>query len=105
MQSQRYSPLSPVGLAVAFAVLALLGATTMGMSHLFGMHSMMSGVFGHYGSMDFGAFELVELMWVVAAGALGGVITAWIYNAIVGERTFGSTDTAMMREQDLPSSP
>jgi hypothetical protein len=83
-QPRRYSPLSPGGLAFAFAVLALLAALAMGMPAMLGMRSMMWGAHdaGSYGYMGAGAFGLLGLVWMVAIGALGGAITAWIYNAM-----------------------
>jgi hypothetical protein len=93
-QLRRYSPLSPGGLAFAFTVLALLTALAMGMPAMLGMGSMMWGAHdaGSYGHMGAGAFGLLGLVWMVAIGALGGAITAWIYNAIVGEQTTETSD-------------
>jgi hypothetical protein len=99
-QPRGYSPLSPGALAFAFAVLALLAALAMGMPAMLGMGSMMWGAHdaGSYGHMvGVGAFGLLGLVWMVAIGALGGAITAWIYNAIIGEWT-----TEM---RDVPAQP
>jgi hypothetical protein len=93
-QPRRYSPLSPGALAFAFAVLSLLAALAMGMPVMLGMGSMMWGFHdaGSYGHMSAGAFGLLGLVWMVAVGALGGAITAWIYNAIVGEQITETSD-------------
>ncbi|MGP6156817.1 MAG: hypothetical protein ACLPYS_04770 [Vulcanimicrobiaceae bacterium] len=93
-QQPRYSPLSPGGLAFAFAVLALLAALAMGMPTMLGMGSIMWGAHdaGGYGHMGTASFGLVGLAWMIATGALGGAMAAWIYNAFVGERFTDRTD-------------
>lgn len=90
-ERNRYQPLSAAGLAVAFAVLGFLGAFATGMPFVIGMGSMGSMMGGPYGAdgyphMGWGGFGLLGLFWVVAIAALGGAITAWVYNAIVGVR-------------------
>jgi hypothetical protein len=98
-QPQRYALLFPGALAFAFGVLALFAAIAMGTPATFGMGSMMWGAHDavHYGPMGVGAFGLVTIVWTVAVGALGGAITAWTYNAIVGEQ--------IAEMSDLPARP
>jgi hypothetical protein len=85
---QRYALLCPGPLAFAFAVLALFAALAMGTPATFGMGSMMWGAHdaAHYGPIGVESFGLLTIVWTVAVGALGGAITAWTYNAIVGEQ-------------------
>ena len=92
--SQRYALLCPGALAFAFGVLALFAALAMGTPATFGMSSMMWGAHDavHYGPIGVEAFGLVTIVWTVAVGALGGAITAWIYNAIVGEQVAQTSD-------------
>jgi hypothetical protein len=86
-QSQRYVRLCPSALALAFGVLALFAALAMDTPATFGMRSMMWGARDavHYGPMGVGPFGIVTIVWTIVIGALGGAITAWTYNAIVGE--------------------
>jgi hypothetical protein len=94
-QPQHYARLCPGALALAFGVLALFAALAMGMPGTFGMGSMMWGAHDaamHYGPMGGGSFGLVTVVWTVAVGALGGAITAWTYNAIVGEQSAATSD-------------
>ncbi|HVA38114.1 MAG TPA: hypothetical protein VNJ51_10925 [Candidatus Dormibacteraeota bacterium] len=99
-ERDRYQPLSPGGLAAAFAVLGLLGALSMGMPFMFGAGSMMGGMMGPYGgyggypNMGWGGFGLFGLIWIVAIAALGGAVVAWVYNAMIGARTARPTDAA-----------
>jgi hypothetical protein len=94
--SQRYAVLCPGALAFAFGVLALFAALAMGTPATFGMGSMMWGAHDgvHYGPMGGGAFGLATIVWTIAVGALGGAITAWTYNAIVGEQVSQTNDIA-----------
>jgi hypothetical protein len=94
-QPQLYIRLCPGALALAFGVLALFAALAMGMPGTFGMGPMMWGAQNaamHYGPMGVGGFGLVTVVWTVAVGALGGAITAWTYNAIVGEQIAETSD-------------
>jgi hypothetical protein len=93
-QPQLYVRLCPGALAFAFGVLALFAALGMGMPGTFGMGSMMWGAHDavHYGPMGVGGFGLVTVVWTVAVGAFGGAITAWTYNAIVGEQIAETSD-------------
>ncbi|TAM59541.1 hypothetical protein EPN52_07565 [bacterium] len=93
-ESDRYQPLSPAAMAVAFAVLALLGAFSMGMPFMLGMGSMMG-----LGATGWPGFGLLGLLWGVALAALGGAIVAWVYNAVIGTRT---TRDAATRQGPLP---
>jgi hypothetical protein len=95
-QPQRYALLCPGALAFALAVLALFAALAMGTPATFGMGSMMWGAHDavRYGPMGVGAFGLVTIVWTIAIGALGGAITAWTYNAIVGEQIAETSDMA-----------
>ena len=92
-KSQRYALLCPGALAFAFGVLALFAALAMGTPATFGMGSMMWGAHDAlHGPMGVGAFGLVTIVWTIAVGALGGAITAWTYNAIVGEQVAETGD-------------
>ena len=92
-QPQRYTLLCPGALAFAFGVLALFAALAMGTPATFGMGSMMWGAHDAlHGPMGVGAFGLVTIVWTIAVGALGGAITAWTYNAIVGEQVAETSD-------------
>jgi hypothetical protein len=95
-QPQRYALLCPGALAFAFGVLALFVALAMGMPATFGMGSMWGAHDAvHYGPMGVGAFGLVTIVWTIAVGALGGAITAWTYNAIVGEQIAETSDCSV----------
>jgi hypothetical protein len=104
IQHHRDIPLSPSALAFAFAVFALLAALAMGLPAVFGMGSMMWGAHdgGHMGG---GSFGLLGLVWTVFIGALGGAITAWIYNAIVGEQTTDTSDVPAPPDASRPAQP
>src|ERR1035441_10435440 len=93
-QPQHYAVLCPGALAFAFGMLALFAALAMGTPATFGMGSMMWGTHDavHYGPMGIGGFGLVTVVWTVAVGALGGAITAWTYNAIVGDKIAETSD-------------
>ena len=93
-ETPRYQPLSPAGLAAAFAALAVLASLSMGMRFMFGMGSMMRGLYGGpgYGHMTWG-FGLFGLIWFVGIAALGGAIVAWVYNAVIVTRTTHPADS------------
>ncbi|TAM78228.1 hypothetical protein EPN44_01135 [bacterium] len=96
-ETPRYQPLSPPGLAVAFAALAVLGSLSMGMPFMFGMGSMMGGPYGGpgYGHMGWGfGFGLFGLIWFVGIAALGGAIVAWVYNAVIATRAAHPADSS-----------
>ncbi|TAM57688.1 hypothetical protein EPN52_12605 [bacterium] len=85
-QTPRYQPLSPAGLAVAFGVLGLLSAFSMGGSMMMYGRGPMMGPYGptyyHPGAL----FGLLGGLWLVIIAALGGAIAAWVYNAVVAAR-------------------
>jgi|NGEPerStandDraft_6_1074524.scaffolds.fasta_scaffold150847_2 hypothetical protein len=106
-QPQHYAVLCPGALAFAFGMLALFAALAMGTPATFGMGSMMWGTHDavHYGPMGIGGFGLVTVLWTVAVGALGGAITAWTYNAIVGEQIAETSDLARQPSVSRPVQP
>lgn len=85
-EAPRYQPLSPIGLAAAFAALGLLSVLSMGMMMMYGRGPMM-GPYGGFGYYHMGAlFGLLGLVWFVIVAALGGAIAAWVYNAVIAGR-------------------
>ena len=85
-EAPRYQPLSPAGLAAAFAVLGLLSAFSMGTSMMMYGRGSMMGPYGpsyyHMGAF----FGILGLVWIVVLAAIGGAIAAWVYNAVIAGR-------------------
>ena len=79
MQSQRYQPLNPLGLAVAAGITWLLGSLLFG----FAMMGMMGGP-GMMGAYSHGSAMGLSAMWWIGAllATLAGAFFAWIYNGV-----------------------
>jgi hypothetical protein len=83
-----YSRLSPGGLTFGFAMLALLVAVASALPAALGFGSLACWVRGP-GDLGLAAARtlgLGGLVWITTVGALGGAVTAWIYNAVVPTR-------------------